>query len=295
MGSLFFIVIELFIFIGFPIILASSKERGAAYILKKIGRVLLYVITVTCLVIMVVPLLSQITGFETTDNSKADGFTIDYYKVVLDVNESQKVDVEEDIGINFFEEGHHGIYKFTPEWLKYTSKSGKTIRRKSVISDLRSEDPTGMNDETYDYETDVVNKKQRIKIGSYYETLGIGLKDYIIKYNCDMGSDPYEGYDEFIFHAYGDFWGTEIKNPSIEVNMPKSIEGMKVRFFMDKFRKKEVTDYVDYSISGNKLIAKFNDLKYQNNRKSGYPKTLSKSLTVDIELPDNYFDNGFPM
>ena len=52
-----------------------------------------------------------------------------------------KVDVEEDITINWIEYGHHGIYKFTPEWYKYTSKNGKTVRRKSEISNLRAEIP----------------------------------------------------------------------------------------------------------------------------------------------------------
>ena len=102
-----------------------------------------------------------------------------------------------------------------------------------------------MNDETYNYSTDIVKKKPRIKIGSQYKTLDTGLKNYVIKYTYDMGTDPYEGYDEFIFHAYGDYWGTNIKNPTIEITMPKSIEKDNVHFFMDKTRKCEVTDSVD--------------------------------------------------
>ena len=151
-------------------------------------------------------------------------------------------------------------------------------------------------EDTYDYDTDIVNDKPRIKIGSSHVTIDKGLKNYIIKYTNDMGSDPYDGYDEFIFHAYGDFWGTEIKNPSLEVTMPKEVEGNKVRFFMDKVRKYDVTKAVDYKINNNVITAKFNKDKFGKLIKNGtykrYPKKLEKSLTIDIELPDNYFDNG---
>lgn len=302
-----------FIFILMVIlsIALNKKEDGSNSTIRKFGKIVMYSITVIFLIVMLFPLVSQAFNLETNETVVADGFTIENYTVKLDVKDDLKVDVEEDIGINFYEAGHHGIYKFTPEWLKYTSKNGKTIRRKSEVSNLRAEKPmykkesqinaagfrTDYMDElnyssTYEYTTDIVKKKPRIKIGSSSVTLDTGLKDYIIKYTYDMGSDPYEGYDEFIFHAYGDYWGTDIKNPVIEVTMPKSIEGNNVHFFMDKFRKCEVTDSVDYTVNGNKLVAKFNAEKAYKNSTGKCPKVLDKSLTVDIELPDNYFING---
>ena len=280
-----------FIIILIPIIVKSSSE-GSNETYRKLGKVVMYSITIICLIVMLFPLLSQKINLETNETVVADGFTIENYTVKLDVKDDLKVDVEEDIGINFYEAGHHGIYKFTPEWFKYTNKDGKTIRRKSILSNLRAEDPTGLNDETYNYSTDIVKKKPRIKIGSQYKTLDTGLKNYVIKYTYDMGTDPYEGYDEFIFHAYGDYWGTNIKNPTIEITMPKSIEKDNVHFFMDKTRKCEVTDSVDYTVAGNKVYAKLNEEKTYKSSKGNCPKVLDKSLTVDIELPDNYFANG---
>ena len=287
----FFIIIIIIWFVSF-IIERHNSVNGTNSTIRNVFKFIMYGFTLVMLGVMIFPLLSQATNLETSEESVADGFTIDYYKVKLDVKEDVSVDVEEDIGINFYEDGHHGILKFTPEWLRYTSKSGKTVRRKSTVSNYRAEDPKELDDDTYDYSVDIVNKKPRIKIGSPYKTLDTGLKDYVIKYTYDMGSDPYAGYDEFIFHAYGDFWGTEIKNPSIEVNMPKSIKGSKVHFFMDKKRKCDVTEAVDYGISDNRLIASFNKPKYERIKKDGCPSKLEKSLTVDIELPDNYFVNG---
>ncbi len=237
--------------------------------------------------------------------SPADGFTIEKYHVVLDVREDNKVEVTENITVNFTSPYKHGILKFTPLWLEYTGKDGKTIKRKANVSNYRAEgDP---------YSLDVVKKKPRIKIGSAYEFVGIGNKEYVIKYTYDMGKDPYKKFDEFIFHTYGDYWGTEIKNASVEVNMPKSIEGYKVNFFKDKYRENNINDLVNYNISGNTLYASFNaDNDYETQLAKycdsqvhmledgtcdtfGFDsqyKPLTRSLTVDIELPDGYFVGG---
>ena len=206
-------------------------------------------------------------------NQVADGFTIEKYNVILDVNENNVVDVTEEITTNWNEAGHHGIYKFTPEWLEYTSKDGKTIKRKSVLTNYMA---LGEH-----YTIDIVKKKPRIKIGSAYKTLDLGDKEYIIKYTYDMGKDPYKGFDEFIFHAYGDYWGTEIKNASIELHLPKGIEDEKINFFIDKYRKNNVNDRIDYRIDNNVIYATYN---------SDIP--LKSSLTIDVELKDNYFVGG---
>ncbi len=249
--------------------------------------------------------VSVVSIFEDDEEitSLADGFTISSYNVVLDVKEDNKIDVTENITVNFSENYKHGIYKFTPLWLKYTGKDGKTIKRKARISNYQAVgDP---------YTLDTVKRKARIKIGSAYEYVNVGDKNYVIKYTYDMGKDPFKNFDELIFHAYGDYWGTEIKNASIEVHMPKDINGYKINFFTDKYRKSNVNDVVDYKVFKNTLYATFNEQKnYQKQLKDYcqgekqeddncvseflryYYKPLDKSLTVDIELPDGYFVGG---
>ena len=306
-----FIIVLIFVFAS----VYSGKSNASS---RKIGKLIAFGIPLILIVCMIIPLIRSTIRFdENKDVEPANGFGISKYAVKLDVSDNNIVEVEEDITINWLEYGHHGIYKFTPEWFKYTSKDGKTIRRKSVLSNLRTEIPEynydpnvyyndnpGVeytNDESrasiayrksYNYSTDVVKDKPRIKIGDSSVTLSPGEKDYIIKYTYDMGSDPYDGYDEFIFHAYGDYWGTIINNPSIEVTMPKSIEGYEVHFFMDKYRKYDITDNVDYKVTGNKLVATFDRDKYSENRPVDYPYELTKSLTIDIVLPENYFASG---
>ncbi len=261
------------------------------------------------LIIMIIGVIGS--GFDSlfgddTENIKlADGFTIEAYNVILDVNEDNKIDVTEEIVVNWNENYHHGIYKFTPRWLQYTGQDGNTIKRKANVLNYRAVgDP---------YSLDVVKKKDRIKIGSADSYVGLGNKTYTIKYTYDMGKDPYKGFDELIFHAYGDYWGTEIKNATMEIKMPKSIEGYNVNFFTDKMRNNNVNHVVDYTVNENTLYATFNaernyELQYKEYCDDPYHfkedgtcddywfkydyKPLEKSLTVDIELPEGYFVGG---
>lgn len=243
------------------------------------------------------------TSHNTSEETIADGFTIDSYNIKLDVQEDNKVNVTEDITVNWIDNNHHGIYKFIPQWLEYTSKTGKTIKRKATISNLIST--------TDSYTIDTVNGKDRIRLGDASTYVTLGQRTYNVSYTYDMGTDPFSGYDEFIFHAFGDFWGTEIKNASIEVTMPKDISSYNINFFTDKYRQNNVNKVMDYDISDNKITATFNASKYKNLQIEDYCrdkshlnsdntcnmdnfvfKSLTKSLTIDIELPDNYFTKG---
>ena len=206
-------------------------------------------------------------------STPADGFTIEQYNVVLNVNESNVVDVKENIAINFYEEGHHGIYRVIPSWLEYTNKEGVTQSRESKISNLKA-----VEDE---YSVETVDGKKRIKIGDPDYTLPVGMHNYEIHYTYDMGADPYENFDEFIFHAFGDYWGTEIKNASVTIALPKEFNYQdKIKFFADKYRNNDITSHVNYRVSDNVIY-----IDLSPNYK------LYKSLTIDLELPEGYFVN----
>ena len=221
--------------------------------------------------ISVMFMILPFSSYLSQSDVEADGFTIEGYEVILDVGLDNKIEVTEKIDINFFEKGHHGIYKVTPTWLKYTGKDNKTIKRRSVISDYRAIDDK--------YQLETVGSKEKIKIGNEYITV-YGRHDYEIKYTYDMGSDPYNGFDELIFHAFGDYWGTTINNPKIVINMPKDFDEKTINLFTDKYRKNNVNHLVNIEREDNTVIITAKDL------------LLTKSLTIDIELPDDYFIGG---
>lgn len=248
--------------------------------LSAIGKFFAFWIIATMLAALGGGLIGLIFGSEEEDVAPADGFEINAYNVILDVQEDNEVKVTEEVTVNFTSAYKHGIYKFTPEWLEYTGKDGKTIKRKSEVMDyVAIGDP---------YVVDTVKKKERIKIGSASSYVEKGEKVYTIQYTYDMGKDPFNGFDEFIFHAFGDYWGTEIKNASIKVIMPDDIEGYDISFFSDKYRNNDITDYMDYEVNDNILVASYNPDKYNDSNLT----TLKKSLTVDIELPEGYFSGG---
>lgn len=237
--------------------------------------------------------------FEDTENIHlANGFQISSFQTILDVKENNVIDVTEIITVDYQEENHTTIQEYIPEWNIYTGKDGETRKRKSIISFYKA---VG---EPYVVDTD--KKKTRITIGNEKKPNELGEKTYTIKYTYDMGNDPFQERDEFIFHAFGDYWGTTIKNATLQINMPKKVEGYPIQFFLDKYRNKEVTEVVDYEIDENTIYAEFNQEKYTELQKEKYcaekgqdfcsmPKklieTLTKSLTIDIELPEGYFKN----
>ena len=235
------------------------------------------IVVIIFLIFMFGPSLINIIGsFSKSNNvnTTADGFSIEKFNVVLDVAKDNKVNVTEEITVNWYEIGHHGIYRFIPTWLEYTDKNGKKTKRKSNITNISV---VGEK-----YTVDNVGKdKKRIKIGSSSTYVPIGYYKYIVKYTYDMGKDPFTGFDEFIFHAYGDYWGTTIKNATMQINMPKAIDSNKVTFWSDKYRKNNITSLVDYTVKGNSIYAKLSSLY-----------NLKNSLTVDIELPEGYFVGG---
>ena len=269
-SCLLFIIVAVYSIISQKLGTSKSKYNK----LHKWSIMLLVFGIISMAIFGVIVLINKVNRSTSTTSSPADGFTIEQYKIVMDVNKSNSVDVKEYITVNFYESGHHGIYRFIPSWLKYTNKDGVTQSRESKLSNLKA---VGDN-----YTIDTINGKQRIKIGDENYVLLKGDHTYEIDYTYDMGFDPYDNFDEFIFHAFGDYWGTEIKNASITINLPKAFDSQnKVKFFADKYRKQDITSYVDYYVSGNTIYATLSS-DYQ----------LNSALTIDVELPDGYFVNG---
>ena len=112
-----------------------AKQSKVARAFSSVYKFVWFCILGIVLLSFLVNGLDALFGDDTGSIALADGFTIESYNVVLDVHEDNKIDVTENITVNWNEEYHHGIYKFTPQWLKYTSKDGKTIKRKSVVSE----------------------------------------------------------------------------------------------------------------------------------------------------------------
>lgn len=257
------------IFSIIPIILILKVPKGKSKIAKYRGLSIYFMIIGGVLSLICAG--TFISSFDKQEIDKfADSFTIEQFKVKMDVHKDNTVDVEEQILINFLDDSHHGIYRYIPYWLEYTNKEDKTTSRRYDISEIEVLDE--------EYHTELENGKEKITIGKSDVFVKSGVRAYIIKYKYNMGNDPYKGYDELIFHAFGDFWGTKINNASLEITMPDEIDLSNVKVFLDKYRENDVTNKVNYSVMGNTIYIDVpNDLE------------LTKALTLDIVLPDGYF------
>ena len=273
-----FIFPILFIFIITYVVVSTSRKSDAVVLKSKYSSLsiwsgLLIFIAIFALAGLTITSIAVTIDRNSTDGgseSVADGFTIEDYEVILNVDKDYSIDVTENITVNFTESGHHGIYKFIPSWLQYTDKNGDTQSRKAIVSDITSDEQ---------FSLDRVKNKDRIRIGSPNTTLPVGTHDYSIHYTYDMGGDIYDGFDEFIFHAFGDYWGTRINNARVVIVLPDDVDGSEIRFFADKKRKKDITDQVITSVSSNTIIAEV---------KADY--NLRKALTVDVVLPEGFFN-----
>ena len=136
--NLFLIIGGIFFIISLILIKKFIPETKTAF--KKVYSLFLKLFLKPSLMLLIIIFILQLMNAFTTKENKTSngGFTIENYDVLLNVNENNVVNVTENIKTNFYEDNHHGIYKFIPEWLEYTSKNGKTIKRKSIISNLKS-------------------------------------------------------------------------------------------------------------------------------------------------------------
>lgn len=105
---------------------------------KGIIKWLLILISITITLAIAIPIAKNDVNVYDDNYEPADGFTVDSFDIKMNVNKDNTVDVKETININFYEQGHHGIYRVIPRWLQYTSTNGETYKRRAKISNLRT-------------------------------------------------------------------------------------------------------------------------------------------------------------
>ncbi len=264
------IIIFIICFIILPIVLILRVPKGKSKIQKYKGLSIFF--TIVGIVFSIACLSYYANSFSREKEKETihtPSFTIEEYKVKLDVGLDNVVDVEEQITVDFYT-GSHGIIRSLPYWLEYTGSNNKTISRRYDLKDINV-----LEDK---FETYTEDERRKIKIGDEDRIID-GTHTYIITYKYNMGNDPYKDHDEFIYHVFGDYWGTPINNASIEITMPKSFSEDNLKVFLDKYRVNDVTNRMNISYVGNKIKIRVPDTM-----------TLGKALTVDLVLPDNYFE-----
>lgn len=239
---------------------------------KNRNKKTIILLVVWILLLFAIPFITiQIQDVLSSNNHSyiSSEFNIEEYKVVLDVDEDNKVDVTETVTINIPTDDFNGIYKSIPLWEEYYNKNLEKTKKKVFISNLRV---IGEK-----YVLDKFNDRVGIRIGSERTNVKKGLHTYMIKYRYNMGKDPNSNFDEFVFNLFDNYDDTNINNMTVTVNMPKEFNNNNIMFLNGT---KDITDHVDYKINGNSILINISDYLIDN------------SLTLNITMPNDYFVIG---
>ena len=196
-----------------------------------------------------------------------EDYVIDEYYIEIDVNENNTFDVTEKI-TTYFNTRKHGIFRKLPLSNTVKRLDGTTNKNNVKITDVKV---LGDNFDTYKESGNFV-----IKIGSASRTL-IGKKEYIIKYNYNIGKDPSDDFDELYYNIIGNEWDTVIGNITFIINMPKEFDATKLGFSSGKYGRTD-NDKIEYEVNGSTITGKYNGIL-----KAG------EGITVRLEMEEGYF------
>ena len=196
-------------------------------------------------------------------------YNFEKYDVDIVVNEDNSFDITENITA-FFSNKKNGIIKRIPLKNTLVELDGSISKSTTLISNVE------INDE---YRTFIENSYRVFEIGGKYKEY-LGQKNYVIKYNYNVGKDSLDKLDEFYFNIIGDEWDTNISNVTFKITMPKEFDSSKLSFY-SKGKKLIDSSQFDYSVDGNIIIGK-------------YLGTLNsfEGITIKIELPEGYFSKA---
>ena len=117
------------------------------------------------------------------------------------------------------------------------------------------------------------------KIGSADKTL-TGQQTYVITYQCDLGEDSSEGFDEFYRNIISCADGYTIENATFTIELPKDVDESMVEVTMGHFTKN--SSDVAWEMDGDVITG--HALR---------PMEGGEYITLRVTMPDGYFEPKF--
>ena len=195
-------------------------------------------------------------------------YVIDKYKIDINVNEDNSLDITENIKA-YFNVEKHGIYRTIPLKNIIARNDGTTETNNAKIKNL------SVNAK---YSTLIYDGNYKIKIGDSDKLL-LGEQNYQIKYKYYLGKDKNKDFDELYYNIIGTDWDTAIGNVSFKINLPKNFDSSKLGFSKGTKGSTDTTNII-YQTENNIIIGYLNG-------------TLNKyeGLTIRLALDEGYFKN----
>ena len=193
-------------------------------------------------------------------------YTINKYDINIKVNEDNTYDIEEKITA-YFNIPKHGIYRTIPYKNMVTRLDNTKNTNVAKLTNLYVNAPYTLNKNYNNY---------IIQIGSSMNTIE-GEKEYVIKYNYNIGNDKSKNYDEFYYNIIGTEWDTQISDITFSVTMPKEFDRSKLGFSKGEYSSVNTSD-IEYKVDNNMIRGSYKGVLKPN-----------EGLTIRLELPDGYF------
>lgn len=182
----------------------------------------------------------------------------------IKINENKTINVDENYKIYFIEDTNSINRKLNRNLTIIRPNESKTLTNIKVSNITSQTDYSIKNKDRYTNVNLVVDAYQD-------ETL-----DYNLNYSYNLGKDKLKGKDEFYFPIVSNV-DAPVSNLVFKLTFPTNIENVNVKFAVDD--KYDLTeDDITYTIEGNVISGTLNKLLSNN-----------QSLSIYVELPDNYF------
>lgn len=203
-----------------------------------------------------------VTDIELIDKVKQDYYYLENYRIKVNVNENNIYNVEETF-LAVFKNNVLPIKKELPLRLRYIRGDNTKVNKRILISNIDIKDY---------YELNIDNGMRIFEIGKLDKVNT--KKNYVIKYDYDVGKDTLNSKDEFVFYLSNSF-EQKISGLEFEIKMPKEFDESNIRFVDNNGI---LIDNVKYEVKDNIISGKIEgDIN---------PNTY---YAINIILKNNYF------
>ncbi len=151
------------------------------------------------------------------NSAEAGSFTINSYKVDMNIDENNIADIHEEIDITFFQQTN-GILRSIPQKKEITTKDGKEIVEKAKITDVK----VSQQFTQYENGDNLVLKIGKPKVYADYNT------KYKISYKYQIPKDM--TLDKLYQSVIDNSWDADIKHAEFNITFPEGFEAKKVWF-----------------------------------------------------------------
>lgn len=201
------------------------------------------------------------SGFLFAEN----GYSIESLHSDITISPTGVYEINEKIVMDFSER-LHGFYRVLP--VEYLFEEGSREDVRVRVSKIKASDTLSVS-----YSGNYVT----IRVGDANRTV-LGMQDYEISYHYDIGSDPYDDYDEFYYNIVGEDWEVPIEAFSFSIVFPKPVDARDINFSRGLWG--STTDEgVSWELSSDGLVL------------NGKSTTLQpgEAVTVRVQMPEGYY------